>query len=74
MCHSNADRGRPPNLLRMNESTHTAFEAIVLRGALRPLGMPQFDDVLTVKDVKAIHAAMIDLARTAFIRQSESDQ
>ncbi len=71
LCHFNSGRGRPPNLLYMSESTHAAFNAIVLQGARRPLGMPQFDDVLTLEDAEAIHAAMIGQAQAAWSQQEQ---
>jgi mono/diheme cytochrome c family protein len=42
---------------------HQQFEAIVLGGALAPLGMPAFDDLLTSDEVRAIQAYV--LARAA---------
>jgi quinohemoprotein ethanol dehydrogenase len=42
------------------------FENIVLRGALAPLGMGRFDDVLSAADAAALHAYLVDQARTAY--------
>jgi quinohemoprotein ethanol dehydrogenase len=42
------------------------FEDIVLRGALTPLGMGRFDDVLSEADAAAIHAYLISEARSAY--------
>ncbi len=42
------------------------FEDIVLRGALAPLGMGRFDDVLSEADAAALHAYLISEARSAY--------
>jgi quinohemoprotein ethanol dehydrogenase len=42
------------------------FEDIVLRGALAPLGMGRFDDVLSEADAAALHAYLVSEARSAF--------
>lgn len=65
LCHSNQHRSITPDLRRMQPATHEAFRRIVLEGALVPLGMPRWDDRLSVDDVDSIHAYLIDLqART----------
>jgi quinohemoprotein ethanol dehydrogenase len=61
MCHSNQHRSIPPDLRRMGEGSHQAFRQIVLEGMLLPGGMPRWDDILTTKDVDAVHAYLIDL-------------
>ena len=38
---------------------HALFDDIVLKGLLRLMSMPQWDDVLTRKDIDAIHAYLI---------------
>ena len=49
----------------MTPGIHDTFNAIVLEGALQANGMPSSDDRLSVADVEAIHAYLIDLqART----------
>lgn len=65
-CHANVDRGLAPDLRRMSASTHGAFEAIVLDGALSAGGMGRFDDVLTSAEARAIHAYLIDEASRAY--------
>jgi quinohemoprotein ethanol dehydrogenase len=66
-CHLNSSpHGATPDLRRMTIGTHTAFNKIVLQGALRPLGMPQWDDVLSEQESDAIHAYLISLAWEAF--------
>ena len=60
ICHSNQARAPLPDLRRMNEGTHEAFEQIVLEGLLLPNGMPRWDDVLDEDQAKAIHAFLID--------------
>jgi quinohemoprotein ethanol dehydrogenase len=42
------------------------FEDIVLRGALAPLGMGRFDDVLSEADAAAVHAYLVSEARAAY--------
>jgi quinohemoprotein ethanol dehydrogenase len=68
-CHVNAPRGYPPDLRRMSRERHAIFNDIVLNGALRPLAMPQWDDVLSVEDVEAIHAYLIAVAWEAYRSQ-----
>jgi sugar lactone lactonase YvrE len=54
----------------MTEDTHAAFNAIVLQGARRTRGMPQWDDVLDEDRSNAIHAYLIDLAWQAYRQQA----
>jgi len=70
ICHANIDYGMTPDLRRMSADTHASFNAIVLQGARRYRGMPQWDDVLTEDDAAAIHAYLIDLAARAYARQA----
>ena len=60
ICHSNQHRSITPDLRRMQPATHAAFNDILLKGLYLPAGMPRWDDVLTPKDVAAIHAYLID--------------
>ena len=63
-CHgTNAVAGPLPDLRYSTAGVHQQFEAIVLGGALAPLGMPAFDDLLTSDEVRAIQAYV--LARAA---------
>ena len=71
LCHANTDFGLTPDLRRMTAGTHDAFHAIVLDGAFRFRGMPQWDDVLNEAQTDAIHAYLIDLAWQAYIAQAE---
>lgn len=59
MCHADRANGMTPDLRSMPPVTHQAIRSIVLGGALRQLGMPQWDDVFSDADVKAIHAYLI---------------
>ncbi len=70
-CHANTDRSLLPDLRRMAPGTHDAFEAIVLGGALSANGMGRFDDILTRADTRAIHAYLIDQARSAYRSSAE---
>ena len=65
-CHFNAPRGYPPDLHRLTRAKHALFNDIVLKGLLRPLGMPQWDDVLSQNDVDAIHAYIISIEWDAY--------
>ena len=66
LCHANTDYGLTPDLRRMDANTHATFNAIVLDGARRYRGMPQWDDVLTEAQSNSIHAYLIDLAANAW--------
>jgi quinohemoprotein ethanol dehydrogenase len=69
ICHANVDYGMTPDLRRMDANTHASFNAIVLQGARRFRGMPQWDDVLDVAQSNAIHAFLVDLSWKAFEAQ-----
>ena len=73
ICHSNTDTSLTPDLRRMNNAAHQAFDAIVLQGARRFRGMPQFDDVLDEEETGAIHAYLIDLAWNAWEAEQRGD-
>lgn len=66
-CHYMADRTLLPDLRRLTAQKHAAFDDIVLRGALAPLGMGRFDDILSIEDTHAIHAFVIEKAWTAHL-------
>ena len=57
VCHGLAVRsgGSIPDLRRMSEGTHTAFNQIVMDGLLAANGMAAFDDVLSEQDTAMIH-------------------
>jgi quinohemoprotein ethanol dehydrogenase len=74
LCHSNQPRSITPDLRRMSEGTHAAFEEIVLRGLLLPNGMPRWDDRLSEADVAAIHAYLIDLQGKAHAEELEKQK
>jgi quinohemoprotein ethanol dehydrogenase len=63
LCHSNQHRSITPDLRRMSPATHSAFNDIVLNGALVQNGMPRWDDRLKPADANAIHAWLIDEQR-----------
>ena len=66
-CHRNSTPyGSTPDLRRMTAASHASFNDVVLRGALRPRGMPQWDDALSQAQVDAIHAYLISLAHQAY--------
>jgi quinohemoprotein ethanol dehydrogenase len=72
LCHANVAYGLTPDLRRMPPEIHAAFKAIVLQGALRSRGMPQWDDVLDDAQADAIHAYLIDLAQHAYDAQQQA--
>ena len=69
-CHA-MGRGLLPDLRRLTPELHAIFPDIVLKGALLPLGMARFDDVLSPDDVTAIHAYLVDQAWVAFESQAK---
>jgi len=73
-CHANMPHGMTPDLRRMSADTHKAFHSIVLEGALRFRGMPQWDDVFSKDDVDAIHAYLIDEGWKAYRAQQSGKE
>ncbi|MBF8270120.1 MAG: quinohemoprotein alcohol dehydrogenase, partial [Gammaproteobacteria bacterium] len=71
-CHVNAQRGYPPDLRRLTPERHALFADIVLKGLLRPLAMPQWDDVYNEEEVAAIHAYLISIAWDAYRAQQQN--
>ena len=51
-----------PDLRRTMAATHATFEAIVLGGARKALGMPSFARDLTPSQVRVIQAYVLDQA------------
>jgi quinohemoprotein ethanol dehydrogenase len=60
-CHV-FGRGMLPDLRRLTPAKHQIFNEIVMKGALQPLGMARWDDVLSQKDADDIHTYLIDEA------------
>jgi len=58
-----------PDLRQLSGAQHSAFDDIVLRGAVAPTGMERFDDLLTKDEVDSIHAYIIDEAWKAYRSQ-----
>jgi quinohemoprotein ethanol dehydrogenase len=65
-CHANQPRSAAPDLRRMSRATHEAFSDILLKGLLRPLGMPQWDDLFSPSDVSDIHAYLVHISQLAY--------
>jgi len=63
-CHSERGGGGYPNLWNLPPAIHGIFEKIVLGGVLSANGMASFSNVLDSQDVKAIHAYLIEDARS----------
>lgn len=74
ICHANSDIGLTPDLRRMSEEVHLGFKGIVLYGARRYRGMPQWDDVLNEEEADAIHAFLIDLAWNSYEAQENDEE
>ena len=65
-CHGlNAIAGPLPDLRYATVDVHRQFEAIVLGGARKALGMPAFDDKLNRSQVRAIQAYVLSRAAAA---------
>ncbi len=68
-CHGSLGRvmvaPRIVDLRRMSSETHQAFQAIVLGGVRRELGMRSFADQMGFADVEAIHQFVISRALAA---------
>jgi len=64
MCHGIAVvAGALPDLRYATAEVLRDFEAIVLRGAREPLGMPSFGDLLSTAQARAIQAYILVRAR-----------
>lgn len=71
-CHWNTYGGYP-DLRRMSPETYAAFKDIVLGGAREPLGMASFADILSEKQVEAIHAYLIELANDDYAAEQAAN-
>jgi quinohemoprotein ethanol dehydrogenase len=70
-CHE-LGRGLLPDLRTLTPALHQSFYDIVLDGALAPMGMGRWDDVLSRADAEAIHAYIVDQAWMAFNAQTQA--
>jgi PQQ-dependent dehydrogenase (methanol/ethanol family) len=70
-CHGIdvAGGGVLPDLRRLTKEKHDIWDAIVLDGMLRDIGMPAFGQILSKEDSDAVHAFVIERARYAYDRQ-----
>ncbi len=59
-----------PDLSKLPPEVHAMFSDIVLHGALAPMGMGNFSDVLSEADANAIHAYLIDQERQGYEKQT----
>jgi quinohemoprotein ethanol dehydrogenase len=77
VCHSVVgESGVFPDLRRMSHATYYSFDNIVRGGALEPLGMASFADVLNTNDAANIRSYVVDWAqrsRRGLAAQSPSD-
>jgi mono/diheme cytochrome c family protein/outer membrane protein assembly factor BamB len=64
-CHgfSAVSGGLVPDLRLSNAAVHEQWDAIVLEGQRRPLGMPAFAGILSAEDSQAVRMYVIDRAR-----------
>ena len=69
ICHQNTPRSGASDLRRMSAAVHQTFSDIVLKGQRRPLGMPQWDDVLSEADSNAMHAYLVSIAWDAYRKE-----
>ena len=67
-CHE-LGRGVLPDLRTLSPGLHQVFYDIVLNGALAPMGMGRWDDVLSRADAESIHAYIVDQAWQAYNAQ-----
>jgi quinohemoprotein ethanol dehydrogenase len=60
-CHTLGASAVTPDLTRLNRGTGSVetFKSIVLGGALMPLGMARFDDVLSPENTADLHAFLV---------------
>jgi quinohemoprotein ethanol dehydrogenase len=63
-CHSERGGGGYPNLWNLPPAIHEVFGKIVSDGLLSANGMASFANVLEPRDVTAIHAYLIEDARS----------
>ncbi len=75
-CHTLGAPAVTPDLSRLNRGIGSAdaFKAIVLQGALLPLGMARFNDVLSAEDADDIHAYLVDQSWQAYDAQQKKIQ
>jgi quinohemoprotein ethanol dehydrogenase len=72
-CHTLGAPAVTPDLSRLNRGIGSAdaFKAIVLQGALLPLGMARFNDVLSPEEADEIHAYVVDQSWQAYDTQQQ---
>jgi quinohemoprotein ethanol dehydrogenase len=72
-CHTLGAPGITPDLTRSNiVASEDAFKAVLLKGALMPMGMPRFDDKLTAADASALRSYFIDQWWDAYTQKNSS--
>jgi mono/diheme cytochrome c family protein len=76
MCHGEnvASGGVLPDLRRLTKEKHQAWDAIVLQGMLRDIGMPAFGQILSKEDSDAVHAFVIERSHHAHAAQSAAEK
>ncbi|MCP5093231.1 MAG: PQQ-dependent dehydrogenase, methanol/ethanol family [Gammaproteobacteria bacterium] len=71
VCHGTGavSGGVLPDLRRLTKEKHEIWDAIVVDGALRDIGMPAFGQILSKEDSAAVQAFVIERARFAYNAQ-----
>jgi len=62
-----------PDLRKMPQQVHHMFKDILLGGALAPMGMESFADILSEQDVENIHAYLVNESWQAYRQQEASE-
>lgn len=75
-CHGNGavSGGLVPDLRRSSAGVHKIWNTIVLGGALKDAGMPEFDGVISAHGSDAIHAYVIERAQRAYTQQQSNER
>lgn len=71
-CHANSERNLLPDLRKLSKAKHQIFSEIVLGGALRARGMPQFDELFNAADVEDMQAYLVAEAWRGYQLQQQS--
>ena len=61
-CHAGSSGNGIPNLMKMNEKSHSEFMDIVLKGIRAKRGMGSFSEILSPTDTDAIYTYLLEEA------------
>jgi quinohemoprotein ethanol dehydrogenase len=78
-CHSSFGKNHLselPDLSAMSVTTHEWFKDILLKGKLSYYGMANFSDILTEKEVDALHQFLVSIQQERYNaqRSKKADQ